>query len=217
MQGAYAIAPRDTYTSADMRAPGAATGMTTFEMAIDELSYKAGIDPLAFRLLNYSDIDNMNRKPFTSKALREAYQEGAERFGWAKRSPEPRSMKEGRELIGWGVATGLWDANFSKTSASAKLMANGHLEVGLPPPPTSAQAPIRSMTQVAADTLGLPIESITAKLGDSDLPMAPVEGGSWGAASTGAAVQLALPGRCEEAAEGGRLHGGSPAAWRWRN
>lgn len=190
IQGSYAIAPRDTYTSADMRAPGAATGMAMFEMAMDELAYEAGADPLAFRLLNYSDIDNMNRKPFTSKALREAYDEGAERFGWARRSPEPRSMREGRELIGWGMATGLWDANFKKTSASAKLSANGHLEVA------SASSDIGTgtytvMVQVAADTLGLPPESITARLGDSGLPTAPVEGGSWGAASTGAAVQLA--------------------------
>ncbi len=190
IQGSYTIAPRDTYTSADMRAPGAATGMTMFEIAMDELAYKAGVDPLALRLLNYADIDNMNKKPFTSKALREAFAEGAQRFGWAKRTPEPRSMKEGRELIGWGVATGLWEAMFMKTSASAKLSANGHLEVA------SASSDIGTgtytvMTQVAADTLGLPLESITAKLGDSDLPMAPVEGGSWGAASTGAAVQLA--------------------------
>ncbi|WP_174278772.1 xanthine dehydrogenase family protein molybdopterin-binding subunit [Sphingomonas bacterium] len=190
IQGSYAIAPRDTYTSADMRAPGAVTGMTMFEIAMDELAYKAGLDPLAFRLLNYSDIDNMNRKPFTSKALREAYHEGAERFGWEKRSPEPRSMKEGRELIGWGMATGLWEANFSKTSASAKLTANGHLEVA------SATSDIGTgtytvMVQVAADTLGLSPDDITARLGDSDLPPAPVEGGSWGAASTGAAVQLA--------------------------
>ncbi len=190
IQGSYAIAPRDTYTSADMRAPGAATGMTMFEIAIDELACKAGADPLAFRLLNYSDIDNMSRKPFTSKSLRQAYAEGAERFGWANRSPEPRSMREGRELIGWGVASGLWEANFMKTSASAKLTANGHLDVA------SASSDIGTgtytvMVQVAADTLGLPPESITARLGDSELPTAPVEGGSWGAASTGAAVQLA--------------------------
>ena len=190
IQGSYAIAPRDAYTSADMRAPGVATGMTMFEIAIDELAYKAGVDPLAFRLLNYSDIDNMSRKPFTSKALREAYHEGAERFGWARRSSEPRSMREGRELVGWGMATGLWEASFKKTSASAKLTANGRLEVA------SAASDIGTgtytvMVQVAADTLGLSPESITARLGDSDLPTAPVEGGSWGAASTGAAVQLA--------------------------
>jgi xanthine dehydrogenase YagR molybdenum-binding subunit len=190
VQGSYNIAPRDTFTPGDMRAPGGATGMTLFEIAIDELAYIAGADPLAFRLLNYSEVDNMNRRPFTSKALREAYSQGAERFNWAKRSPEPRSMKEGREFIGWGVATGLWESMFMKTSASAQLTANGHLEVA------SASSDIGTgtytvMMQVAADTLGLSPDAITVKLGDSSLPPAPVEGGSWGAASTGAAVQLA--------------------------
>ncbi len=188
--GEYFVAPRDTYTSADMRAPGAATGMTLFEIAMDEMAYKAGVDPLEFRLVNYSDVDAMNGTPFTSKALREAYAEGAERFGWSKRSPEPRSMQEGRELVGWGVATGMWEAFFTKTAASAKLSADGHLEVA------SATSDIGTgtytvMVQVAADTLGLPTERITARLGDSELPTAPVEGGSWAAASTGAAVQLA--------------------------
>ncbi|MFC6622549.1 xanthine dehydrogenase family protein molybdopterin-binding subunit [Novosphingobium panipatense] len=188
--GEYTIAPRDTYTSADMRAPGAATGMTLFEIAIDEMAYKAKVDPLEFRLINYSEVDSMNETPFTSKALREAYREGAERFGWEKRSPQPRSMREGRELIGWGVATGMWDAQFSKTAARAVLTADGRLEVA------SATSDIGTgtytvMTLVAADTLGLAPEQITARLGDSDLPTAPVEGGSWAAASTGAAVQLA--------------------------
>ncbi|MCC2981052.1 xanthine dehydrogenase family protein molybdopterin-binding subunit [Sphingomonas sp. IC4-52] len=188
--GEYFIAPRDTYTSADMRAPGAATGMTLFEIAMDEMAYAAGVDPLEFRLINYADVDAMNGTPYTSKALREAYQEGAARFGWEKRSPEPRSMKEGRELIGWGMATGMWDAQFTKTAASAVLTANGKLEVA------SASSDIGTgtytvMVLVAADTLGIAPEHITAKLGDSDLPEAPVEGGSWAAASTGAAVQLA--------------------------
>ena len=189
-EGQYTIAPRDTYTSADMRAPGAATGMTLFEIAIDEMSYKAKVDPLEFRMINYSETEAMNQLPFTSKALREAYREGAGRFGWAERSPEPRSMKEGRELVGWGVATGMWDAQFSKTAARARLSANGDLEVA------SATSDIGTgtytvMTLVAADTLGIAPERITATLGDSDLPTAPVEGGSWAAASTGAAVQLA--------------------------
>lgn len=188
--GEYAIAPRDTYTSADMRAPGAATGMTLFEIAMDEMAYAAGVDPLDFRLINYAKKDAMNGTPYTSKALREAYAEGAARFGWEKRSPEPRSMKEGRELIGWGVATGMWDAQFSKTAARAVLTADGKLEVA------SASSDIGTgtytvMVQVAADTLGLAPEQIAAKLGDSDLPEAPVQGGSWAAASTGAAVQLA--------------------------
>ena len=186
----YTIAPVDTYTPGDMRAPGAATGMTIVEMAIDEMAYKANLDPLQLRLLNYSDIDAMNGTPFTSKALREAFAEGAAAFGWDRRKAEPRSMKEGHELVGWGVATGMWDAMFSKTTARAKLTANGHLEVA------SAASDIGTgtytvMTQVAADTLGLPIEQINARLGDSDLPTSPLEGGSWMAASVGAAVQVA--------------------------
>jgi xanthine dehydrogenase YagR molybdenum-binding subunit len=188
--GEYTIAPRDTYTSADMRAPGAATGMTLFEIAIDELAYKANVDPLEFRLINYSEIDGMNKTPFTSKALREAYAQGAERFGWSKRSPEPRSMKEGREFIGWGMATGMWDAQFSKTAASAKLTADGDLEVACATSDIGTGT-YTVMTLVAADTLGIATDRITAKLGDSDLPMSPVEGGSWAAASSGAAVQLA--------------------------
>ncbi|MBP1805113.1 xanthine dehydrogenase family protein molybdopterin-binding subunit [Rubellimicrobium aerolatum] len=196
MRGEYTVAPRDTYTSSDMRAPGAATGMTLFEIAMDELAYKAKVDPLEFRLLNYSDEDAMNRQPFTSKALREAYREGAAAFGWQGRPIEPRQMRDGREMIGWGVATGIWDAQFSKTSARATLLADGRLEVA------SATADIGTgtytvMTLVAADTLGIAPERITSRLGDSDLPTAPVEGGSWGAASTGAAVQLA----CRSVAE----------------
>jgi xanthine dehydrogenase YagR molybdenum-binding subunit len=188
--GEYTVAPRDTYTSGDMRAPGAATGMTLFEIAMDEMAYAANIDPLAFRLINYSETEAMNGLPFTSKALRQAYREGAEAFGWAKRSPAPRSMRDGKELVGWGIATGIWDAMFSKTSASADLGSNGHLEIA------TASSDIGTgtytvMTQVAADTLGLPLDQITARLGDSDMPTSPVEGGSWAAASAGAAVQLA--------------------------
>lgn len=189
-EGASYIAPVDSYTPGDMRAPGAATGMTQFEIAMDELAYAVGIDPLDLRLKNYSDIDAMNGTEFTSKALREAYAKGAEAFGWADRSMAPRSMREGKELIGWGMATGMWDAMFSKCAARATLKADGSLEVA------SAMSDIGTgtytvMTQVAADTLGLPASSIKSMLGDSNLPLSPVEGGSWGAASVGAAVQLA--------------------------
>ncbi|WP_076071325.1 xanthine dehydrogenase family protein molybdopterin-binding subunit [Sphingomonas montana] len=186
----WAITAIDTYTPGDMRAPGAATGMTLFEMALDEMAYETGVDPLAMRLTNYSDRDEMNDIPYTSKALREAYREGAEAFGWADRGRAPRSMRDGTELVGWGVATGIWDAMFQKTSVRARLTANGHLEVA------TAGSDIGTgtytvMTQVAAGALGLPAEQVTAVLGDSDLPPSPIEGGSWTAASTGAAVQVA--------------------------
>jgi xanthine dehydrogenase YagR molybdenum-binding subunit len=187
---AYTLAPMDTYTPGDMRAPGAATGMTLFEMAMDEMACLAKIDPLEFRRINYSEIDAMGDRPFTSKALREAYSVGAERFGWSARTPEPRSMREGCELIGFGMATGMWDAMFMKTSAKASMNASGRCAV------SSSVCDIGTgtytlMAQVAADTLGLPLSRIDVTLGDSALSAAPPQGGSWTAASTGAAVRLA--------------------------
>ncbi|WCT73802.1 xanthine dehydrogenase family protein molybdopterin-binding subunit [Sphingomonas naphthae] len=203
----YAVAPIDSATPGSMRGPGAATGLTLFEMAMDELAYAADVDPLALRLTNYSDIEQIRQIPYTSKALKACYEQGAEAFGWDQRSQAPRSMREGRELIGWGMATGVWDAMFMKTSARARLGANGHLEVA------SATSDIGTgtytiMAQIAAGVLGLPVEQVSAKLGDSSLPPAPLEGGSWGAASTGAAVQLAceaLQAKLAEAA--GKLEG----------
>lgn len=189
-EGEYAIAPMDTYTPGDMRAPGAGTGMTLFEIAIDEVAFACGVDPLEFRLLNYSEKDAMNNASYTSKELRKAYQEGADAFGWSMRSAAPRSMTDGEELIGYGMATGMWEALFQQTSARAKLGQDGRLEI------SSASSDIGTgtytvMAQVAAGVTGLPIEQIDVKLGDSRLPTAPVEGGSWMAASTGAAVELA--------------------------
>jgi xanthine dehydrogenase YagR molybdenum-binding subunit len=188
--GTYTLAPVDTCTPGDMRAPGAATGMNLFEIAMDELAYASGVDPLALRLVNYADKEAMYGRPFTSKALREALQAGAQRFGWAARLPAPRSMREGNELVGWGMATGVWEAPFEKTAARVRLAANGALEVAC------AMTDIGTgtatvMAQVAGDTLGVPLERIRVQLGDSELPEAPVEGGSCGAASAGAAVHLA--------------------------
>jgi xanthine dehydrogenase YagR molybdenum-binding subunit len=188
--GSYTLAPVDTQTPGDMRAPGAATGVNLFEIAMDELAVAAGVDPLALRLLNYADKEAMYGRPFTSKELREALAAGAERFGWTGRSPAPRSMREGRELVGWGMATGVWEAPFEKTAARARLAADGTLEVAC------AMTDIGTgtatvMAQVAGDTLGVPLERIRVQLGDSALPEAPVEGGSCGAASAGAAVHLA--------------------------
>jgi len=188
--GTYTLAPVDTQTPGDMRAPGAATGMNLFEIAMDELAYATGVDPLQLRLVNYADKDAMDGRPFTSKALREALQAGAQRFGWARRLAAPRAMREGTELVGWGMATGIWEAPFEKTHARARLAQDGTLDVAC------AMTDIGTgtatvMAQVAGDTLGVPLARIRVQLGDSALPEAPVEGGSCGAASAGAAVHLA--------------------------
>lgn len=186
----YRIAQLDTATPGDMRAPGATLGVFALEAAMDELAEQAGVDPLALRFLNYAERDENQDKDFTSKELRACYEQGAERFGWSKRSREPRSMREGRELIGWGMATGVWEAQMMKASARATLTADGRLEVA------TATADIGTGTytilaQLGADALGLPIDRVSVKLGDSSLPTSPVEGGSWAAASNGSAVHLA--------------------------
>ncbi|SEQ91965.1 xanthine dehydrogenase YagR molybdenum-binding subunit [Faunimonas pinastri] len=183
----YELAKIDTYTPSDMRAPGATLGVFALESAMDELAYAAGVDPLQLRLTNYADFDQNEDKKFTSKALISCYEQGAERFGWSKRSAEPRSMRDGHELVGWGMATGVWEAKINKTAARASLTETGHLEV------SSATSDIGTgtytvMALTGADAFGLPIEHVTARLGDSSLPTAPVEGGSWAAASTSSAV-----------------------------
>ena len=94
----------------DMRAPGAATGVYALECAMDELAVALKLDPLELRLRCYSDRDQHEDVPYTSKNLRECYRQGAEAFGWSKRSAEPRSMRDGSELVGWGMATGIWEA-----------------------------------------------------------------------------------------------------------
>lgn len=187
----YKLARLDTATPCDMRAPGAPSGIFALESAMDELAYACRLDPLELRLRNYADRDDNDGKEFTSKELKAAYRLGAERFGWARRNPAPRSMRDGRALIGWGMATGVWEAMMMmETSAHAVITADGKLEVA------TASADIGPGTytilaQIAADTLGIGMGAVSVRLGDSSLPAAPVEGGSWTAASAGSAVQAA--------------------------
>jgi xanthine dehydrogenase YagR molybdenum-binding subunit len=183
----HRLARLDLPTPGDMRGPGAATGVYMLECAMDELAVALELDPLELRLKCYSDRDQNNDTPYTSKRLRECYREGAQAFGWSKRSAEPRSMRDGKELVGWGMATGVWEALQMDAALRIVLTANGHAEV------STAFSDIGTGTytiaaQVAADLLGLPLENVTVRLGDSTLPQAPVEGGSWTAASVAHAI-----------------------------
>jgi xanthine dehydrogenase YagR molybdenum-binding subunit len=178
----HRLAPLDLPTSCDMRGPSAATGVFALECAMDELAVALGLDPLDLRLRCYSDRDQHADRPYSSKNLRDCYRQGAEAFGWDKRNPEPRSMHDGSELVGWGMATGVWEAVQVPIGVRIVLTANGHAEV------SCATSDIGTgtytiMAQVAADMLGLPLDNVTVKLGDSTLPQSPVEGGSWTAAS----------------------------------
>jgi xanthine dehydrogenase YagR molybdenum-binding subunit len=172
----------DLPTSCDMRAPGAATGVYALECAMDELAIALNTDPVQLRLQCYSERHQGEDVPYTSKQLRECYRQGAAAFGWNKRNPEPRSMREGSELVGWGMASGVWEALQMPATVRIVLTANGHAEVA------TAASDIGTgtytiMAQVAADMLGLPIDNISVKLGDSTLPQCPLEGGSWIASS----------------------------------
>jgi xanthine dehydrogenase YagR molybdenum-binding subunit len=177
----------------DMRAPGGATGIHPMECTIDELAYQAGIDPLDFRLLNFSNVDETTDKPYSSKELKACFKLAADKFGWEKRNPEPRSMKRGNKLIGWGMASGLWESMQVSTRAEAILSADGQLTV------RSATADFGTgtytvMAQIAADCMGMDMADVTFQLGDSDMPFAPISGGSFTAASCGTAVQAACLG-----------------------
>jgi xanthine dehydrogenase YagR molybdenum-binding subunit len=189
----YHLVDLDHASPMDMRAPGAAHGVYALEVAMDELSYALKMDPLALRLKNYADMDPSRGLPYSTKELRACYQQGAERFGWDKRPLEPGTMRQGRELIGWGMATGMWDAMQMFARASAVLHADGSLVV------SSAATDIgtgtyTAMSIIAADALGLPLEQVRFQLGDSTLPVAPIEGGSSHVATVGSAVQ----GVCEK-------------------
>jgi xanthine dehydrogenase YagR molybdenum-binding subunit len=189
----YKLVGQDRYSPIDMRAPGAAHGVHALEVAMDEMAYALKMDPLAFRLKNYAEVNPLDGKPYSTKELRQCYQLGSERFGWKDRPIEPRSMREGEELVGWGMATGMWDSLVMVARVSAVLHADGRLVV------SSAASDIGTgtytvMSMIAAEAMGLPLEKVTFQLGDSTLPVAPIEGGSSHVATVGGGVA----GACEK-------------------
>ena len=172
------------------RAPGEATGTFALEVALDELAYELGIDPLELRLRNYAETEPESGKPWSSKHLRECYRAAAARFGWEQKSAKPRSMHEGRELIGWGMATATYPAHRMDAKAAATLFPDG-LAVVRSGSQDIGTGTYTVMTQVAAESLGIPVGKVRFELGDTALPEAPVSGGSMTSASVGPAVQAA--------------------------
>jgi xanthine dehydrogenase YagR molybdenum-binding subunit len=180
----------DVATPTFMRAPGESTGNYALESAMDELGYSLGMDPIALRLKNHADRDEDAGKPWSSKSLKECYARGAQRFGWSRRTPAPRSMKDGNWLVGWGMATATYPAHQSAASASATVRADGTALVR-----TGTQdlgtGTYTIMTQIAADALGMPFDKVRFELGDTTFPESPLSAGSQTAASTGPAVHRA--------------------------
>ena len=181
----------DTGTPLFMRAPGEATGSIALESAIDEMAERCGIDPLEFRLRNYADTEPMSGKPFSSKALRECYSQGAESFGWSGRPLQPRQMRDKAGfLVGWGVGTATFPALTFQGNARAVLKRDGRgvMETGAH---DMGQGAWTALAQIGADALALDIDEVEFRAGDSNLPDAGIAGGSGHTATAGAALHNA--------------------------
>ena len=170
-----------------MRAPGEAEGSFALESAIDELSYALGIDPIELRVKNHAHVHPDSGLPWSSNALLECYRQGAERFGWSARNPEPRSTRQAGQLVGYGMARGALFAYQPPCKAIATIrrdgtafVRSGATDIG--------PGPYTVMTMLAADCLGVPIERVRFGLGDSAMPRAPQEGGSGLTGALGNAV-----------------------------
>ena len=189
---------RNTPTA--MRSPHEALGHFALESAMDELAYAAGIDPVALRLLNDTKIDPLSGRPFSTRAMRECLTEGAARFGWDKRTPEPRSMRDGRHLVGQGMASAIYTHWRWPAKARVTIDSDGSaiVEAGTHDLGTGTYTVMR---QVAADALGLAPEKVTVRLGDTRLPASHASIGSATMANAGASVMLAARAARDKAIE----------------
>ncbi|MET3446258.1 xanthine dehydrogenase family protein molybdopterin-binding subunit [Ralstonia sp. 1138] len=186
----HRLARLNVGTPTFQRAPGEATGTFALEVALDEMAYALGIDPVELRLRNDAAQDPEKRIPWSSKSLAACYRAGAQRFGWARRNPQPGSMREGNTRVGWGMATATYPANRSAAAATARYLPDGtaQVESGSQDLGTGTYT---VMTQVAADAMGMPVDRVHFSLGDTRMPEAPVSGGSQSVASVSPAVQAA--------------------------
>lgn len=186
----YKLLPLDLSTPTWKRGPGEATGCFALESAIDELSYQLKMDPVDLRLVNEPAINPESKMPWSSRYLRECYEKGKEMINWSKRPQVPGTLKENGMLIGYGMSTGVFGASKGAASVRAILTADGQLELqsavsDMGPGTTTA------MIKIAAENLQIPTQYIRFKLGDSDLPPGPTQGGSTTTSTLGSAVHLA--------------------------
>lgn len=181
----------DTGTPGPMRAPGEASGSAALEIAIDEAAEACGMDPLAFRLANYAETEPGSGRPFSSKALRECYAEGAKRFGWSKRPLQPRQMRDKNGfLLGWGMGTAVFPCPHFPASARATLRADGSALIETAGA-DMGQGAWTALAQIGAEALGLDPDQVEFHSGLSTLPDGGVAGGSGHTASAGLALHEA--------------------------
>lgn len=174
-----------------MRAPGETPGLMALEIAIDEMAIKAGVDPVAFRILNDTQVDPANPdRPFSRRQLVECLRTGAERFGWQQRHATPGQVRDGKWLVGMGMAAGFRDNVVAPSGARVQLAANGTLTVETDMTDIGTGS-YTIIAQTAAEMLGLALENVEVRLGDSDFPVSAGSGGQWGANTSTAGVYAA--------------------------
>ncbi|MEU2062765.1 xanthine dehydrogenase family protein molybdopterin-binding subunit [Streptomyces sp. NPDC013455] len=190
LRSSHRVVPLDVPTPSWMRAPGEAPGMYALESAMDELAHALGMDPVELRARNEPEREPAGGKPFSSRHLVECLREGARRFGWAERDPRPGVRREGPLLIGTGVAAATYPVQVSPCTATAEARPDGTFVVRVNAADIGTGART-VLAQIAADALGVPLERVRTEVGHSDLPPAPLAGGSSGTASWGWAVHEA--------------------------
>ena len=205
------LIPMNIGTPTPMRGPGIVPGLFPLESAMDELAVQLGMDPLELRLKNYAEQDESFNpvRPFSSKHLRECYQTGAEKWGWSQRTPGVGSMRQGDEIVGWGMATATWHAGRGSATVRVRLNADGTARA------SCATQDIGTGTytifaQIVSDKTGIPIEKIEVVLGDSTLPDGPTSGGSTVTATVLPAVSQATQGAVDRVIAAAQQTPGSP-------
>ncbi|MFG1705878.1 xanthine dehydrogenase family protein molybdopterin-binding subunit [Nonomuraea sp. M3C6] len=198
LRTAHRLVRLDVATPSWMRAPGECPGMYALESAMDELAYATGLDPVELRVLNDPETEPDSGLPFSSRNLVACLREGARRFDWDRRDPEPGVRRDGEWLVGTGVAASTYPARRSPSKAVATVQdGEFHIRLAAADIGTGART---VLTRVAAGTLGVAPDRVHVELGDSDLPDAPLAGGSMGTASWGSAVVRA----CEDLQRDGK-------------
>jgi xanthine dehydrogenase YagR molybdenum-binding subunit len=196
-------------TPTPMRGPGRTPSLFGIESAMDELAIKLNIDPVEIRLRNYAETDEGSNKPWSSKHLREAYQTGAEKFGWSQRNPKVGSMTKGNEILGWGMATCTWPAGRHNAEVRVTLLADGTVRA------VCATQDIGTGTytlfaEIVSDRTGVPLDKIRVLLGDTALPPGPTSGGSSATATVIPAIVKAADQAVHALLEVAALTSGSP-------
>jgi xanthine dehydrogenase YagR molybdenum-binding subunit len=186
----FGRAKRNIGTPSDMRGPGAVPGLYATESAMNELADQLKIDPVQLRILNEPKIDEGKDLPFSSRHYVECLQVGAEKFGWSKRNPEVGAMKRDGQTLGWGVAGAAWVATRDSAAANMELRDDGTVRVACGAQDIGTGT-YTVLALLAAEKTGVPIEKVEVALGDTELPIGPISGGSWATASVVPAVYAA--------------------------